>query len=240
MKKKIEKLIQKKIDGALSPKGEDKFSRLIAKSEEAKILYERLLILDQLIKNDSKNIKNVDLSDSILDSLTTGGKKNIPIKTLQFKLNKQNLFKYAAILILGIFIGGTAGILFFGNNSEIDQQTIKGTIERKTTDFSIFSDENTSISIQDIYTENISIAIINIKTVNPVECEISGRLHKITQLEIEPLVNNLNIGLYKEEDNRLKYMINGPVVFQVKNQSGNSLELNFYRDNKTIAQKKLD
>ncbi|MBN1927225.1 MAG: hypothetical protein JW798_15435 [Prolixibacteraceae bacterium] len=235
MKKKDEILIQQKIDGQLRPAEEAKFNQLIAKSGKAKTLYERLLAVDLAIKNDSKNINETDLSDSILETINN----NKNLKTLKFRKINHELLKYAAILILGILLGGTAGIMFIGNNEQIYKDSISGTITKNIQESKVFTDENTTIEVQGVNLDNSTVTFVAIETSKTIECIIANNNKTISINDVKPLINDTNIELAEENKNSFKYIVNGPVVFQIKNNSNKALEICFIHDNKILVKKNV-
>ncbi|MBN1768334.1 MAG: hypothetical protein JXR50_11920 [Prolixibacteraceae bacterium] len=232
MKKEHEILIQKKVDGQLSTTEEDKFDKLISQSAEANKYYNEIKKVDELLISDATRAKTIDNTHSIMNSI---GKSNVQHTKTKTRLFTPRLMKYAAILIVGVFMGAAFSYTFF-NSAEIDNTMLSGTMVSKTNEQVLFEDEQTKIVLHTIDVAEIKIALLRVETNELINCEITNTGHE--HMQIVALKNKANLSENAEINNQLT--ITGNTIFQVIFNSQETPELLFVRENKIIARKKIE
>jgi hypothetical protein len=232
MKKEHEILIQKKVDGQLSATEEKQFDKLIAQSAEAQKYYNEIKKIDKLLTSDAKRTKVFDNTRSIMNTISESNVQHTKTKT---RLFTPRLMKYAAILIVGVFMGAAFSYTFF-NSAEIDNTMLSGTMANKTDEQILFADGQTKVVLQTIDAKELKIALFRVTTNELINCEITNTGHE--QLQIVALKNKANLSGETETNNQL--IITGNTTFQIIFNSNETPKIKLVRDNELITLKKIE
>jgi hypothetical protein len=240
---KDELLIQNKIDGNLSAEEEIEFRELIETSPHARKFYEDLLSLQHALGMDSKGIPPVDFVEEILHVVKSKQKPPKPeMDTRQFWafLSQINFMAYAAILLVGLFIGSLMTYLGNSNNQLTDERQFSGTISALSAMNFDYNQDGTQIKIQELITPKVKIATIFIHTEEPVQCSISGNDAKVIEKNILLQFADGKFLPLESGNEALQYSCSGWIVFQIKGvtdtNSPNKLSLVFTKNGTVIKQ----
>lgn len=231
MKKEYEMLIQKKVDGLLSPSEEKQIDKLIEQYTDVRDHYNEIKKVDKLLESDAKSTTTFDNAHSIMNAI---GNSHFQQRKPKRRLLTPMLMKYAAILILGVFTGTVFTYTYF-NSNKIDDTILSGTMAHKIDKQSLFADRHTKIELQTINSQEIKIAILRVETDELINFEIHNTGKE--QVQIVALKNKTNLAGLSEPTKQ--FAIAGNTTFQVIFNSKNTPELKFVRSNKMIARKKI-
>ncbi len=238
-----ELLIQNKIDGNLSAEEEILFRELIENSPKARKFYEDLMSLHHALEIDSKAISSIDFAEEILPAVKSKQKPAKPeMNTWQFwvYLSQANFLAYAAILLVGLFVGSIITYLGVSTNQLADERQFSGTISAMPAMNFDYNQDGTQIKVQELLTQKIKIVTVFIQTETPVECDISGTNSKVDEKNVLLQFSEGKFLLVASGDATLRYSCSGWIVFQIKGTpdaiSPNKLSLAFRKNGKIIKQ----
>ncbi len=238
MTKKEKILIQQKIDGVLPPADEKRVDEILKKSGKARAYFEKLTDVDKTLKNDAAKPLEIDITKGVMETITKKGNQPEISKTQSIRLSKNHFLKYAAVLFFGLLLGATGGWFMFSNPKIHSTGNMAGTIATPPGS-QAFSDEQTSIKIQQVNTSNYLVALVTIDTKEELSCEITDSLHILMPNDIIPLSTNRFLAQTTKNEKTYRYTIIGPTVFQVIAENNNGLDLKFTRKDQTLVHKKL-
>jgi hypothetical protein len=244
---KDELIIQNKIDGNLSVEEEIWFKELIENSPPARKFYEDLLSLQHVLGMDSKSIPPVDFAEEILPVVKSKQKPpKHEMDTRQFWafLSSVNFMAYAAILMVGLFIGSLMTYLGNSNNQPADERQFSGTISALPAMNFDYNKDGTQIKIQELLTPKVKIATVFIHTEEPVQCSILGSNAKVIGENIQLQFSDGKFLPVVSGNDALQYSCIGWIVFQIKGttdtNSPNRLSLVFTKNGMVIKQLNLN
>lgn len=243
MKHKDKILIQKKVDGQLSPPEEKQFKKLIDTSSKARKFYRELIMIDHHLEEDAKNTKPVDVSQEILRRIKsrtvqhTSAKRSGRVITPVFR---QNLLAYAAILITGIIIG--SAITFFGTHrgNEPGTEQIAGTIASLPDNTYHYNKNGTEITTAEFKSGKFIITTIAVHTRETVHCRILPEKNNLTGDQVTRLFTDGLFQQLESTEGELQYACTGNVVFQInrsgQNNSSCPMVLEFIKNDVSLKQ----
>lgn len=242
-----ELLIQNKIDDNLSAEEEIVFSKLIETSFLARKFYEDLLLLQHILGMDSKYIPHVDFSKEIMPVVKDKQKPlKLEMNTRQFwaYLSQVNFLAYAAILFIGLFIGGIVTYLGTSTNQIANESQFSGTISALPAMNFDYNQDGTQIKVQELLTPKVKIATVFIHTEEPIQCSISGSNAKVIEKNILLQFAEGEFFPVESGNEALQYSCSGWIVFQIKGttdtNSPNKLSLVFTKNGMAIKQLNLN
>ena len=238
-----ELIIQNKIDGNLSAEEEIYFKELIRTSPQARKFYEDLLSLQHALGMDSKFIPPVDLVEEILPvvkSKQKPAKKEMDTWQFWVYLSQANFMAYAAILLVGLFVGSLITYLGVSTNQLTDERQFSGTISARPAMNFDYNQDGTQIKVQELLTPKVKLVTVFIQTGIPVQCSISGINSKISEKNILLQFAEGKFLPVASSDEALQYSCSGWIVFQIKGNPDtglpNKLSLAFSKNGKVIKQ----
>ncbi len=208
-------LIQKKIDGDLSPGEEEKFNTLIKTSVEAQKYYFELLGVHSLLTEDSEKIKKIDITEQVFSSIENKRLKNKKSGVYIFISNyKKQIISYAAIFIIGIISGYIVNQIAGGNNIA-DSKQISGTfLNNPEADYS-FNKNGTEIRAQQFENRDFNLYTISVKSSDLLNILINNNAQKITNENINVISANGEFNYVETSNNEIKYLSKGEIIFQI-------------------------
>ncbi|MCF8358708.1 MAG: hypothetical protein K9H26_08130 [Prolixibacteraceae bacterium] len=238
MKKKEKILIQQKIDGVLPPADEKRVDEILKKSGKARAYFEKLARVDKALKNDAEKPLEVDVANRVMKTITKKNHQPSISKIKPIRLYENRFLKYAAVLFFGLLLGATAGWFIFSNPQTGNTGNMAGTIATPPGEHA-FSDELTSIKIQQFNTSEYLVALVTIETKKELNCEITDNLHVLMPNDIIPLSTNRFLAQTTNNERTYRYTIIGPTVFQIITENNNGLDIKFIRNSQILAHKKI-
>lgn len=237
-----ERIIQKKVDGNLSPREEEQFFELIRISPEARRLFQRLSKLHEGLEEDSKNIPSIDFSGEIMQQINdqkktqTSGKT----KTIRFTLtHNRQFFYYAAVLLLGLFVGGIA--TYFGTDGKRpDTRAISGTIAKTPETGFCYNNDGTEINIRDFEASGFHATLIVISTRDSIYCAMQGTQNESSgKLPVNLLFTE---GVFQKAEttgSEERYLCWGKIIFLVnKNDNFKISKVWFIKEGNVVCEYK--
>ncbi|HPR33724.1 MAG TPA: hypothetical protein PLK12_16605 [Prolixibacteraceae bacterium] len=239
MKKKEEKLIQRKTEGTLRPNEETAFRKLIDRSAEAKKYHQFLSTVDKALKNDSDDITSPDVSESVMKEI--GARENPKMK-MQNKplffhyITPWNVLTYAAILVFGLFIGGFVTYVSSVSPSSTETRNMAGTMGKKDHDQSAYQEEGITIYIQKMKTDSWKMALVELETSKALECRITNHSEPFSAEKLMFLSENPPYSFLPEKESDLAFSCSGKQSFLVPAPAGSVLEIRFYSGDRFLKQ----
>lgn len=242
LEKEDERIIQKKIDGLLSVQEEERFNELMKNSLQARNLYRGLLDIHRSLEKDSKYTPQIDFAHEIMQTIKSKhAQQSIFSKTNKLRLSAW--LAYAAILLIGLFIGSL--VTYLGTSTSVpDTNQISGTIAATQEQNFEYNRDGTDIKIQEFKTSKVKISVISINSEDAVQCLISGNNTGITEKNISLQYADGQFHALETANDKLQYVCSGSVVFQIcRNIDTNlsdSLSIQFVKNGQTIKHLNLN
>jgi hypothetical protein len=233
------RIIQKKIDGKLSPREEEQFYELIKISPEARRLFQRLSKLHERLEENSKSIPPIDLSEEIMQQINDRQKVQITgrTKTIRFMpAHSKRLLAYAAVLLLGLFVGGLA--TYLGTDGQRPgARDISGTMA-KTPETGFYYNENgTKIDIRDFKANGFRAVLVSVSTRDSVYCTIEETQNESSDGYVKLLFSE---GVFRKTETinlEERYLCYGKIVFLVdKNDNFKTPKVRFIKEGKVFCE----
>jgi len=233
-------LIQKKVDGLLSPTEEKRFETLVDSSSKARKFYRELLTIHHLLEKDAQESKPVDLSHEILREIKTAPRSTQQKNTGRriSPVFRQNVLAYAAILIIGMIVGGT--LTFFGTyrGNEPDTEQISGTLASVPDEKSYDAKNDTEIKAAEFKSGKVILTTLAVHTGETIHCRILPGNNPLTNDQVTLLFTEGNFQQEEAEEGGLQYACTGSVVFQINRSApenkSDPLQIDFYRKDACI------
>jgi hypothetical protein len=234
MKKKDKILIQQKIDGMLSDAQEKAFQLLMLNSAKARDFYEKLCLIDQRLKTDAAGVSDLNLCPGVMDNVPVN--KNFEVSNRKLiTLRTNSILKYAAVLLVGLFLGATFSTIILSKNEFADKNDLYGTIIKRSGSKTLYSNGATSIHLQSMLSGNVSINLFTIETNSEVEFEITNKSPNLDAQNIITVQNGFNIDQTGTSIGDITGIIKGPSVFQLNVLKGNQTSAVFRIGNDVVA-----
>lgn len=112
------------IDGELDETRKEKLLSEIKINPEAKKYYDDLVTVTSMLRNDSKNEKEIDLTYSVINKLDKNKYSQLPQKASfwdYFNFANSNNFRYAAVFSIGILVGLIVYTTAFKSSEELSK-----------------------------------------------------------------------------------------------------------------------
>ncbi|MDZ4204801.1 MAG: hypothetical protein U1C46_08300 [Bacteroidales bacterium] len=128
--KKLEKLVNKKLENSLTTAEQQDYEELLAGAGEARIYAEQMEILHASMQESDFKRQQIDLSKQIMDRIenaTRPGTSPKPFLLSHFPSIKQQFVKYAALFIFGILLGSAITFVLISDEFRPTERFAKGT-----------------------------------------------------------------------------------------------------------------
>lgn len=230
LKSEEEIIIQSKIDGTLSAEEEKQFDNLIRSSEEARNLYNELAGLDQSLKHDAESIPVIDFSGEIMENVSTD------VKTIKMtSVILKRWLSYAAVLAVGLFIGGLGVYVGTSSFDTPDVRQISGTMTKPSDGKLVYSKDGNEIEIQQTEYGKWKLLTVAVTSLDNIDIEITDETEKLKESDVSLALSSGKFDLKESRSGKLCYTNNGDNIFQI-NQTGISgkLKIRFVAGDKEI------
>ncbi|MBP7507474.1 MAG: hypothetical protein KA807_06625 [Prolixibacteraceae bacterium] len=208
-------LIQKKIDGDLSSKEEEKFNNIIETSNEAKKYYKQLLSIHLSLNEDSDKIKKINITDNVFSKIENKRVKNKNQGLIFYISNhRRQILSYAAILIIGIFTGFIADQIAGGNDIP-ESKEVTGTIIKNSDNIFKFKEEGIEILAQRFDSEKIKMYTISVNTMDSIFIQIENNSKILSKENVEIIFSNGEFSSIESSKEKLSYLCKGEVILQI-------------------------
>jgi hypothetical protein len=238
LEKQDEMIIQNKIDGTLSAQEEKRFKELISTSAEARRLYQSLLNLHLSLKHDSKGIPSIDFSHEIMETVEEKRFASKKKRSGLFPFIPGNQFPaYAALLLVGLFIGSMVTYLAVSPGKNQSLMSISGTMAKTSENESAYQEAGTVIKVREFESGEFSLLTVAVNTIDSVYCTIPYTGEKLTEQAVNLLFSSGKFELVKETDRELSYLCIGNNIFIInKNIIPVTSSIRFIKRNKLMYQ----
>lgn len=220
-------LITNMVTNELSSDEELKFNHLINTSAMAKEMYEEQLRVHNSLVNGADCLPEIDISEKVMTKINTHQKRKIMsgISTNQF-------LRYAAVLILGCFIGGAVSYMA-GTNSDINVNQLAGTLVKTDSKIVEYTKDGVSIKVDRLENETFRVMTIavNANATDVVQCIIDNADKSLTEDDID-LTYTRNVYVTSDlHSNDFELSCIGSNVFIIKQPVSTPVNIRF--QNKT-------
>ncbi len=137
-------LVQRKLDNILTLKEQREFEGLIAESEQARLYHEKMVRMHNDLLEINRGSQEIDISNEIMEvimenkSHQASKQHGIMAKST---LKWQRIFKYAAVLLIGLMIGSAATYVYFKGDFKPDTGSAAATFSARSGQVYSFSGE---------------------------------------------------------------------------------------------------
>lgn len=216
----LELLVNRKLDGTISKEELNTLHNLTTESDEARQYLRNMERLDRSLRNFARNKADPNLGRQVMERISQDqegkfgtGKKILP---LHFGIQWKQLLRYAAILIVGLFLGSAVTLLVQSRHMFDDTKNMAGTISAISGQKLAFSQDDWQLQINPMLVDQMVILVFSTTSEQPLDVALS--------------FNSLDYRLIRARhlsgDDRGSTMQSGAVSFSVKGKAVFQIVLN--------------
>ncbi len=164
--KKLQLLVDKKLEGTLSDDERETLQQWLSASEEANAYASQMEDLHRSLVDAGKEKKFVDFSDAVMEQISTNQIRNNPSKVINLasRLRHYNTqaMKYAAMLVVGLLLGSAVTVMLFLGKTGLQEKDVSATISARSGQAITFDEEAWQIHIQPLVATDMVILIVSV------------------------------------------------------------------------------
>ena len=159
--RKLETLVNRKLDGTLTPEEQRELDRMVAEDPEARRYLEEMDTLDASLRQVPREEAPPGLSDKVMDKIR--GERKTGKGGLIRNLHEQSrrMLRYAAILFIGLVLGAAATILFTEDRSLYDTDEMVGSMTARAGQKLAFSQDDWQLQVNPMRVDNLLILVFS-------------------------------------------------------------------------------
>lgn len=175
-KRKLNRLIQAKVTGVITPAQEEELNILLEKDQSKREDLSRLLELQKHLEMSRIDDMPIDVSGEVMQKISA--KRNVSKAISPNQVFFENLLnpfplRFAMILLSGIFIGTAITWIIMGEHPATDQNMISGTLSDRPNQGFSYSNQNVVIKMLPYQIDNIYYMNFIIDAPNEIQLEVS-------------------------------------------------------------------
>lgn len=213
----LELLVNRKLDGTISEEELDALHRLVSESDEARCYLRDMEQMDASLRNFARDRVEPDLSREVMERIRHDqervfgtGKQS---QSLRFRLQGQQLLRYAAILIVGLFLGSALTLMIQPGRLFYDTTKMAGTMAARSGQKLVFSQDDWQVQINPMIVDQMAILVFSAASDQPLDVSLSFdsqtyRLIRARYLSGTDRGSAMQAGA-------VRFGINGKAVYQV-------------------------
>jgi hypothetical protein len=241
IKKLDQEIIQRKIDGVLSPEEEHKFKALMDSSPAALESYRKISLVHHTLKFNTSHIPEVNFADAIMEKIEAD-KSALKLAAGKFRFftfgDSRQIMAYAAVLLAGLILGSIFTYYGTTHSGMTEAQQVTGTVARHKGNDLSFSNSGTDINIRKIESGRFLAMIIEVSTLDTIYCSLrsESQTNSLPE-EIQTLYSEGQSIVTKQGRG---YLCQGKNIFLVNNAERLMPgSITFSRNGKTIYEYKI-
>ncbi|TVR38920.1 MAG: hypothetical protein EA394_10195 [Bacteroidia bacterium] len=173
----LELLVNRKLDGTISPKEQEVLDRILSESEEAVRFLRDMEKLESSLRGVAREEIKPELSQEVMEQIHIKQKHVFGAEKKSFKMHfrfqRRQLFRYAAILIIGLLIGSAATLMLQPGRIFHNTGDMSGTMAARSGEKLAFSHDSWQVEINPMVVDQMAILIISVASDRPLDVNLS-------------------------------------------------------------------
>ncbi|NCC73172.1 MAG: hypothetical protein EOM06_07210 [Sphingobacteriia bacterium] len=199
--KRLEELVNKKLDNLLTAAEQAELQKLLASSDEARQYAQKMETIHTQLLSAATEQNTIDVREKIMNRIITS-KQTITMKQEKNALwwrtiNRQSM-KYAAILLIGIMLGASLTYLFTLGRLNTDVNLAKGLMSSHQGNSSYFSGEDWQINANYMIIDKEVDLFVSVRTNNEIQInmQLDPQVFKIINSQCQGCNQAPNANVY--------------------------------------------
>jgi hypothetical protein len=224
--KRLEELVNKMLDGQLTPKERLELEELVSASADAETYFKQMQQLHASLSEVELESKNIEVSQEVMKRV--GGNTGFTGPTIMRTLLNRNTMRYAAILVIGLLLGSMLTYVLLSDTNRINRIDASATLSGQGNKSYFYSGEGWMINFNPYVLDNEISFIIISRSEDSIDVHLSfnPQAYKIEN------ANCVGCGFAQKVDTfrgLVDFSVSGEVVYRVllKNITGGQIPVLF-------------
>ncbi len=226
----LELLVNRKLDGTISPDEQDTLHRIVSESDEARRYLRDMEQLDASLRNFASDRAEPELSSTVMERVRQeqqhvfeANKKSLP---LHFRIQGRQLLRYAAVLIVGLLLGSAVTQMVQPGRMFQDTTEMVGTMAARSGQKLAFSQDDWQVQINPMIVDQMVILVFSAASDQPLDVNLSFntqayRLIRARQLSGTDRGSAMQSGA-------VRFGVSGKIVYQVVLNQNSGMSAPFF------------
>ena len=169
--------MNRKLDGTISREELDALHRLLAESDEARRYLRDMEQMDASLRDVARDRAEPDLSREVMERIRQdqqrvfgAERKNLPLRV---RFQGRQLLRYAAILVIGLFLGSAVTLLVQPGGIFYDTGDMAGTMAARSGQKLAFAQDDWQIQINPMVVDQTVILVFSAASDRPLDVSLS-------------------------------------------------------------------
>ncbi len=173
----LELLVNRKLDGTITKDELDDLQRLVTESDEARRYLRDMEQMDASLRNVARDRAMPDLSREVMERIRrdqqrvfVADKKSLPLRV---RFQGRQLLRYAAILVVGLFLGSAVTLLVKPGGIFHDTGDMAGTMAARSGQKLALAQDDWQIQINPMLVDQTVILVFSVASDRPLDISLS-------------------------------------------------------------------
>ncbi len=176
MAKRLEYLVDQKLDGTLTGKGRKELDQLLAASEDHRKYLQHMEQLEEGLKQTAQRRVQPDFSPKVMERLQakkSPGTGRSNIITGHFMAASRPLLRYAAILLIGLVVGSALTLVLLPGRIIPDPMDVAATMSARSGQKLSFNQDGWQMHIHPMVVDQMVIVVVSASSEHPMDIRLA-------------------------------------------------------------------
>jgi hypothetical protein len=215
---RLQALIDKKLEGILSPEDKKELGQMLSASEEAKSYAKQMEELHESLLLAGQAKKEISIEQEVLKIIRKKPSLSLIEMTTPFNIRMRSfnkeLVKYAAIFIIGLLLGSAMTFLLLPEISPLSKREIGATVSARSGQALTISKDSWQIQIQPVMVSDIVVLVLNSRTTDSMQMNLYFN-QQTYHLESTQLLSYEFLPEVASQPGEVGFIFNGSLSVQV-------------------------
>ncbi len=214
----LERLVDKRLEGTLPDDEARHLDRLLAVSADARKYASDMEKLEQSLKALPKQEVEPDLSQAVMDRVQKtgaqqGGARSISLHR-RFHVERRQLLKYAAVLLIGFMIGSAVIMVMSPDRIIPAREEVVATMSARSGQTLSFAYDTWQLQVSPVVVDQMIILVVSVKSDGPLEVIIGYDPQAYRLTRAKPLMDDAGTDAAPGRG-MIRFGFTGDMVYQV-------------------------